>query len=123
MRLARVIAGVGLLTVLALLGSGGVQSQDQEKAKPDKKAAGGLPRYWDQLGLTDTQRAEVIKLAREQRDKVDKLREEIRKLDEQYAQKRVAVLTDDQRKKLIDVLAGEPKEKPKDNSNEKAKEK
>jgi Spy/CpxP family protein refolding chaperone len=117
MRLARFIAGVALFSAVALLGSGGVQSQDKDKAKPEKKAAGPLPKYWDQLDLTDAQRSEVIKLTREQRDKVDKLREEIRKVEEEYAKKRVAVLTDDQRKKLIDILAGEPKNK------EKAKEK
>jgi hypothetical protein len=122
MRFAQFLAGTGLLYALALLGSVEVQSQDKDKAKPDKKAATGLPKYWDQLDLTDTQRAEVVRLTREQRDKVDKFREEIRKLEEEYAKKQVAVLTDDQRKKLIDIVAGEFKDKPKD-SKEKAKEK
>ncbi len=121
MRLSQVVlAGLALLSALALLGSGGVQSQDKEKPKAgtDRKAAGQLPMNWDQLGLTDAQRAEVVKLTREQRDKVDRLKEEIRKLDEEYARKRVAVLTDDQRKKLVDVVGGP---EPKDKADPKAK--
>jgi Spy/CpxP family protein refolding chaperone len=124
MRLGRFFTGVALFSAVVLLWTGGVQSQDKDKPGPDKKvAAGQLPKYWDQLGLTDTQRADIVKLTREQRGKVDKLREEIRKLDEEYAKKRVALLTDDQRKKLIDILSGEPKDKPKDTSKENAKEK
>jgi hypothetical protein len=98
MRLARIVAGVALLTTLALLESGDTRSQDKDKAGSDKKPAAGLPKNWDQLGLTDAQRTEIVKLTREQRDKVDQLREELRKVDEEYARKRVAVLTDDQRK-------------------------
>jgi hypothetical protein len=126
MRLARIVAGVALLTALALVGSGGVQSQDKEedKATPDKKAAAGLPKNWDQLGLTDAQQTEIVKLTREQRDRVEKLREEIRKVDEEYARKRVAVLNDDQRKKLIDIVAGQaPKDKDKADPKAKAKDK
>jgi hypothetical protein len=70
MRFARIVAGVALLTALALVGSGGVQSQDKEedKATPDKTAAAGLPKNWDQLGLTDAQQTEIVKLTREQRE-------------------------------------------------------
>jgi hypothetical protein len=55
---------------------------------------------------------------------VEKLREEIRKVDEEYARKRVAVLNDDQRKKLIDIVAGQaPKDKDKADPKAKAKDK
>jgi hypothetical protein len=64
----------------------------------------------------------VVKLTREQRDKVDKLKEEIRKLDEEYARKRVSVLTDEQRRKLIDLVACEaPKDKDKPDPKAKGK--
>lgn len=124
MRLTRILAGVALLSALALLTTGDTWSQDKDRAKSgtDTKAAAGLPKYWDQLGLTDAQRAEVVKLAREQKDKVDKLREEIKKVDEEYARKKVSVLTDDQRKKLIDLVAG-PEPKAKADTKDKTKEK
>jgi Spy/CpxP family protein refolding chaperone len=122
MRLTRILAGLALLTALALLGAGDTRSQDKDKEKAksgaEKKAAGPLPKYWDELGLTDAQRAEVVKLTREQKHKVDKLREEIKKLEEEYARKRVAVLSDEQRKKLIDLVAGP---EPKDKADPKAK--
>jgi hypothetical protein len=110
-----------LLTTLALLGGVSSSGQDKEKkgdtpTKPSVK--GQMPKYWDHLGLTDTQRTEVVRLTREQRDKVDKLREEIRKVEEEYAKKKVALLTDEQRKKLIDLVAGEV---PKDKVDPKAK--
>jgi hypothetical protein len=71
MRSARLFAMLALLTTLALLGEVGSSGQDKEKKgdTPTKPAANGaLPKYWDQLGLTDTQRTEVVRLSREQRD-------------------------------------------------------
>lgn len=113
--------GVALLSALALLASSFVQNQDKDKAGPETKptAKGQVPMYWDQLGLTDAQRAEVVKLTRDQRDKVDKRREEVRNLDE-YARKRLAILTDEQRKKMIDLVAGEAR-KDKDGATAKDK--
>ena len=141
MRPARLLAGVCLVATLALLAVGDTRSQDKDKkgdgpAKPMTK--GQLPRHFDQLGLTDAQRAEVLKVTAEQqekragleeegrklapdrKDERAKLREEIRKLDEEAARKRVTLLTDDQRKKLIDLVAGPP---PKAKADPKAKDK
>lgn len=56
---------------------------------------------------TDCGSFEVVRQSGEQCDKVDKLCQEIRKLSEECAKKRVAVLTDDQRRKLINLVAGE----------------
>jgi Spy/CpxP family protein refolding chaperone len=121
MRLARPLAGIGLLATLTLVVAGATRSQDKGKSGDGPVTPAGrdrLPKFWDQLGLTDVQRAEVLKLTAEQRQRRDKLLEELRKLDEDYARKRVAVLNDDQRKKLIDLLAGPP---PKDKADPKAK--
>ena len=125
MRPARLLAGVALLAALALLASGDTRSQDKDKAKteggPARPAAQGqLPRYFDQLGLTDAQRAEVLKVTADTKEKTDRLREEIRKLDEEASRKRVAVLTDEQRKRLIDLVAGPA---PKAKADPKAKDK
>jgi Spy/CpxP family protein refolding chaperone len=121
MRPARVSAALALLAAAALLAGGGTWGQDKEKkgdgpAKPTAK--GALPKYFDRLDLTEAQRAEVVKLTAEHRQKVENLRDEIRKLDDDYGKKRVAVLTDEQRKKLIDLVAGPP---PKDTADPKAK--
>jgi len=121
MRLARALAGCALLATLVLLSSDGVLSQ--EKKEKEGKVKGQLPQGWSRLELTAVQKEDIYKLNREYKEKTDKLREEIRKLDEELAKKRVAVLTDEQRKKLIDLVAGDPKDKPKekDGSKEKAK--
>lgn len=119
MRLARALAGCALLAALVLLSSDGVLSQ--ERKEKEGKVKGQLPQGWTKLDLSATQKEEIYKINREHKDKVDKLKEEIRKLDEEYARKRVAVLTDEQRKKLVDIVAGEPKDKPKDGSKEKSK--
>jgi Spy/CpxP family protein refolding chaperone len=123
MRPAQVFAALALLASVAVLAGGGTWGQDKEKSgdTPAKPAAKGpLPKYFDQLDLTDAQRAEVVKLTAEQRQKVEKLREEIQKVDSEYGKKRIALLTDDQRKKLIDLVAGPPL---KDKAGPKAKEK
>jgi hypothetical protein len=120
MRPLRVLVAAGLLAALTLMaGDTGAQPKDS----PVKPAAKGqLPTGWDRLGLSDAQRAEVLKVTAEYREKTDKLREEIRKLDEEAVRKRVAVLTDDQRKKLIDLVAG-PEPKAKADPKAKAKDK
>lgn len=112
MRLARTLAASALLTTLVLLSSNGLLSQE----KTDGKIRGQLPSGWSKLNLTAAQKAEVYALNRDYKAKTDKLREEIRMLDEELAKKRVAVLNDEQRKKLIDLVSGEPKakSKPKD---------
>ena len=98
--------------VLAALVAGGLAAQDKgTKAPPaDKTAAKGpaLPLYWDKLGLTDEQKAEVLRLTAEYRPKRQKLLDELAKLDTELARKRVAVLTDDQKRKLVDLAAAEP---------------
>jgi Spy/CpxP family protein refolding chaperone len=121
MKRARVFAALALLTTLALLAGPGSSGQEKDKKgdTPTKPVGRDqLPKFWDQLALTDAQRAEVLKLTAEQRQRRDKLMEEVRKLDEEYARKRVAILNDDQRKKLIDLVAGPP---PKDKADPKAK--
>jgi Spy/CpxP family protein refolding chaperone len=119
MRLARALAGCALLATLVLLSSDGVLSQ--EKKEKEGKVKGQLPQGWSKLDLTAVQKEEIYKLNREYKDKTDKLNEEIKKLNAELAKKRVGVLTDEQRKKLIDIVAGEPKDKPKDKDSGKEK--
>jgi Spy/CpxP family protein refolding chaperone len=72
MRLARPLAGVGLLATLTLLAAGATQSQEKSKSGDGPVTPAGrdrLPKFWDQLGLTYAQRAEVLKLTAEQRQR------------------------------------------------------
>jgi hypothetical protein len=107
---ARALAACALVATLVLLTSDGVQSQD----KKDTKVKGQLPTGWSKLNLSASQKEDVYKLNKEYKEKVDKLNAEIKQLNEELARKRVAILTDEQRKKLIDLVAGgEPKAKEK----------
>jgi Spy/CpxP family protein refolding chaperone len=107
MKLARALAGVALLAALAVLSSGGLTGQEKKAIK------GGLPPWWDKLDLTEAQRDEILKLNAEYKAKTDKLEQEISRLRAELARKRVTVLTDEQRKKLVDLVATDSlKEKP-----------
>lgn len=110
MRLARALAACALLTTLVLLSSDGLMSQDK---KDSGKIKGQLPQNWSKLNLTAAQKEEVYKLNSDYKEKIDKLKEDIKQLENELTRKRVAVLTDEQRKKLLDMVAGEPKEKTK----------
>jgi Spy/CpxP family protein refolding chaperone len=114
MKLARLAASVALLAALAVLSSGGLTGQDKDKKGPEpaRKPAKGVPAHWDKLELTEAQQAELVKLYAEYLPRRQKLREEMHRLDAELARKRVGVLNDEQRKKLVDVvLADPPKEK------------
>jgi Spy/CpxP family protein refolding chaperone len=104
MRSARLLAAVVLLAAFAVVGL----PADEPKARPP---ADKLPKHWDQLGLTDAQKADLKKITADHRQRREKLEEELRKVDEEAARKRVAVLTDEQKKKLIDLVADDGKAK------------
>lgn len=112
MRTVRVLAGVALLATLILISSDGVQSQ--EKKDKEGKVKGQLPAGWSKLELTAAQKEEIYKINAEYKEKTDKLKEEIKKLDAEHAKKRIGVLTDDQKKKLVEIVSGETKEKAKE---------
>jgi predicted aspartyl protease len=94
----RSFAGAALLLVVIAVGL--VAGQDVPKAD-----TGRLPKYFDRLELTDAQKAEVANLAADHRQKREKLLEELRKLDDEAGRKKVAVLTDAQMRKLVELMA------------------
>lgn len=115
MRLYRVLAGCAILGTVLVLSTSGSISQGQDKKDPPK-TKGQLPQNWSKLDLSATQKEEIYKIQGEYKQKTDKLVEEIRKLNAEMAQKRAAVLTDDQKKKLAEIVGVEPKkDKPKEN--------
>jgi hypothetical protein len=97
---------------VAVLLAGGLAAQDKgTKGPPAEKAEAkgpALPVYWDKLGLTDEQKAEVLRLTAEYRPKRQRLLDELGQLDAEQARARVAVLTDDQKRKLVDLVGDEP---------------
>ena len=115
---ARLLAGVTLVAALALLSADGLSGQDKAKNVPEagKTAARGkLPPGWDRLGLTDAQAAEVIRLTAEYRAKIEPLQEELGRLKSELARKRVALLSDEQKRKLADGATTDPaKDRPKE---------
>jgi hypothetical protein len=112
MRFARALAGAAMLAALFLLSSDGVSQDKKEKAAP-AKITGQLPPGWKDLNLSAVQREEVYKINAEAKDKVDKLEEEIKKVKAEQVKKRLAVLNEEQRKKLRDTVGGdEPPKKP-----------
>jgi tRNA U34 5-carboxymethylaminomethyl modifying GTPase MnmE/TrmE len=118
MRIARVLAGCAMIATLVLLSSDGVLSQ--EKKDKAGKITGQLPQGWKDLNLSASQKEEVYKINAETKEKVDKLEAEIKKIRDEQSKKRLAVLNDEQRKKLRDTVGGdEPKDKPKDSDKPK----
>lgn len=112
MRFARALAGTAMLATLFLLSSDGVQSQDKKEKAPPGKVTGQLPPGWKDLNLSAVQREEVYKINAEAKDKVDKLEEEIKKVKADQVKKRLAVLNEEQRKKLRESVGGEEPKKP-----------
>ena len=117
MRIVRVLAGIALLATLLLMSSDDAQSQE----KKEGKVKGQLPAGWSKLELTASQKEDIYKINAEYKEKTDKLKEEIKKLDAEHNKKRLAVLTDDQKKKLVDLVSGESKEVPKEKEKPKTK--
>lgn len=124
MRLARALAGCALLASLALLSSDGLMSQEKKDTRAKEgKVKGQLPQGWTKLDLTAAQKEEIYKINAEAKEKVDKLQAEMDKVRADAARKRVAVLTEDQKKKLAELVTGgptdSPKEKPKTKGGDK----
>ena len=98
MRLARVFAGCTMIAALALFTSDGAFSQQTKTGR----IRGQLPSGWSKLNLNAAQKESIYKLNAEHKQKVAKLKAEIAKLDAELVKARLAVLTDQQRKKLRD---------------------
>jgi Spy/CpxP family protein refolding chaperone len=120
MRFARAFSVCMFLLGLGLLSADSLQGQDK---KDKEKSKGQLPANWGKLGLTDEQKVNIYKVQGEYKDKIDKLREEVKKLQAEERKKMAAFLTDDQKKKLAELSGIEDsKEKTKEKGKEKTKE-
>jgi len=87
----------------------------------DKKdPKGTLPQHYKQRGLIDDQTAKVKKIHGEYKEKIDDLEAQAKKLKEESKAKCLEVLTDEQKKKLAQLVIGE---KPEDKKDEKKEDK
>ena len=73
-----------------------------------------LPQGWKALGLTDEQKKKVYALEDEYAPKINDLKKQIEKLQMEERSKKYAVLSDEQKKRLKEILeskSGIPEEK------------
>src|SRR5262245_49199824 len=106
MRYIRTLSVCALVAALALLSTHGVTGQDAKDKQPKLKDT--LPQGWSRLGLTDAQKERVYKLNADHKEAVDKLKDEIAKLDAKLVKDRLGVLNAEQRQKLRDAVGGDP---------------
>jgi len=100
-------AVLGMFAVL-LLTCGFLSGADTK----DTKIKGQLPPNWGKLGLTDEQKQKVYKIQADYRDKIADLEKQIKDLEDKRKADMEKVLTDEQKKRLREILTGKaPEEK------------
>ncbi|MBY0527847.1 MAG: hypothetical protein K2R98_30905 [Gemmataceae bacterium] len=109
---------------LALIGTNwlpvGAQDKKDDKKDTPTKVKGVLPANWGKLGLTDEQKQKVYKVQADYRDKISDLEKQIKDLKDKEKGDMEKVLTDEQKKRLKDILTGKaPTEKEKEKEKEK----
>ena len=106
LRCAILVVGVALFAVAASSG------QEKKADKDEPKAKGMLPANWKKIGLTDDQKDKIYKVqSRATRSKIDDLQKKIADLKAKEKDEMVKLLTDEQKKRLQDILLGETKDK------------
>ena|SRR5207244_12851439 len=98
------------LSMVALLGgllvlSTGVIGQEKKDDQP-VKAKGMLPQNWNKIGLSDDQKQAIYKIEGKYKSEIDKLDAQIKELKGKRDKEMKAVLTEDQKKKLADIVTG-----------------
>ena len=101
MQRRRMLLGGVLITALL---AGGVLFGEQQ---PSSKSKGKLPRFWSKLGLSDEQRKRVASIQTEYKVKIDALKAEISKLEEDERRQLGKILTDAQREELKKIIASQ----------------
>jgi hypothetical protein len=99
------------LFVAAFVAVGLSSGDDKKDPKPAK---GALPAHFKQLGLSDDQTTKIKQIHGEYKDKIDDLEVQVKKLKDQEKAEYLKVLTDDQKKKLAQLVIGDDAEKKKE---------
>jgi Spy/CpxP family protein refolding chaperone len=111
----RRVQGMLLVLVAAFVLSGGLLGQEKVK--------GVLPPNWGKLGLTDEQKQKVYKIEADYKGKIADLQKQIDELKGKEKEDMLKVLTDEQKKRLKDILAekagGGSKEEKKEEKKDK----
>jgi hypothetical protein len=94
---------LGMLAIALLMG-GWLHGEDTKDGKDDKKIKGTLPANWGKLGLTDKQKQDVYKAQSEYKDKIADLEKQIKELKEAEKSAMEKVLTDEQKKRLKEIV-------------------
>ncbi len=108
---------LGSVLVGALLAAGTLFGEQQPAAS---KAKGRLPLYWNKLGLSEEQRKKVSAIQAEYKDKIDALKKDISRLEDEEKKELGKILTDPQREELKKIIANKalsgpsPDDKPKE---------
>lgn len=72
---------------------------------PGSKSKTRLPMYWSKLGLSDAQRAKINAIRADYQAKIEALKEQIKRLENQEQAELTKVLTSEQRAQLKKILA------------------
>src|SRR5262245_49034127 len=91
-----------VVVALILIASAGLNGQE----KKDTKIKGTLPPNWGKLGLTDEQKQKGNKVQAEYGEKIAELEAKIMDLKGKQKGDMEKVLSDEQKKRLKDILTG-----------------
>lgn len=90
----------------------GAADAEKPDAKKARKTTSRLPMYYAQIGLSDKQRADVLKTLDEYAAKLAELRAQLEALTKERDEKVQAVLTPAQREKLQQLKAAAKNKRP-----------
>lgn len=93
---------LGLVAIMLVMG-GWLSGQDKQDTAI--RVRGQLPQYWKKLNLTEEQKKRVVRIQTEYGAKIDALKEQINKLDQQMRAEREKVLTETQKAMLREIIA------------------
>jgi Spy/CpxP family protein refolding chaperone len=100
----RVFAVLAVLVTVLLIG-GGLQGQDKKDDKKEPPPLRGvLPPNFGKIGLSEEQKQRIYKIEADAREKIAELEKKISELKEKEKQDLLSVLTDEQKKKLKEIL-------------------
>lgn len=110
-RMHRWVLGLALMGVVALLvvGTTPERNQAQEPVKGDQKALeaklrGQLPPYWGKIGLSEEQKQKIYQIQSKYNSEIARLEAQVKELRSKRDQEMRAVLSEEQKKRLEELL-------------------